>query len=71
LKKRLFGLATGEVTEVGPLAALLAGCWREFAGGDQGFGVDLYEPKLAERRHFVKLFLESLIHVSSSGALRW
>jgi hypothetical protein len=34
LKKRLFGLATGEVTEVGPLAALLAGCWREFAGGD-------------------------------------
>ncbi|HEY2663211.1 MAG TPA: hypothetical protein VGI47_02630 [Candidatus Binataceae bacterium] len=26
--------------------------------------VDLYEPKLAERRHFVKLFLESLIHVS-------
>jgi DNA helicase HerA-like ATPase len=25
--------------------------------------VDLYELKLAERRHFVKLFLESLIHL--------
>jgi hypothetical protein len=32
LKKRLFGLATGEVAEVGPVAALLAGCWHEFAG---------------------------------------
>jgi hypothetical protein len=34
LKKSLFGLAAGEVAEVGPVAALLAGCWHEFAGVD-------------------------------------
>lgn len=34
LKKRLSGLPTGEVAEMGRIAALLAGCWQEFAGAD-------------------------------------
>lgn len=34
LKKRLLRLEPGEVGEVGPLAALLAGCWHEFGGAD-------------------------------------
>ena len=34
LKKRLLRLESGEVAEVGPLAALLAGCWHEFGGAD-------------------------------------
>jgi hypothetical protein len=32
LKERLSGLEAGEVAEVGPVAALLAGCWHDFAG---------------------------------------
>jgi hypothetical protein len=34
LSKALYGLPPGAVEEVSSVAALLAGCWRHFAGGD-------------------------------------
>ena len=34
LKKRLCELRAGEVAEIGPVAAQLAGCWHEFWGAD-------------------------------------
>ncbi len=52
--------ATGELPADPRHAALLA---RRLLEYKVSAVVDLYELKLAERRHFVKLFLESLIHL--------
>src|SRR5258708_19441759 len=52
--------ASGELPANPRHAALLA---RRLLEYKVSAVVDLYELKLAERRHFVKLFLESLIHL--------